>query len=86
MSGPIKYYAILGSGRTAENPSGLARRRHTHDGFVDESVNREMEWVFTDAIYQWERGENFGPELIEISEPQAAELIERFRERWGQGT
>jgi hypothetical protein len=45
-----------------------------------------MEWVFTDAIYQWERGENFGPELVEISEARAEELIEQFRERWGQGT
>jgi hypothetical protein len=82
MSDAVNYYAVVGLGRTADNPSGLVRRRQTADGPVDESVSRDLTWVFTDAIYQWERGENFGPELVEISAGEADELIARFRERW----
>jgi hypothetical protein len=33
-------------------------------------------------IYQWERGEEMGPDLVEISQGEAEELIERFREKW----
>ena len=36
------------------------------------------------AIYQWERGENFGPDLVEISAEEAAVLVERFRQRWAE--
>lgn len=79
----IQYYAVVGTGRTVEDPSGLVRRRAVADQHVDESFNRDMAWVFTDAIYQHERGENFGPELVEISAAEAEALIERFRERWG---
>jgi hypothetical protein len=60
----------------------VVRRRHAATGPVDESLARDLSWSFTDAIYQLERGENFGPELVEISEDEASVLIERFRERW----
>jgi len=82
LSDKITYYAVVGENRTIENPSGLVRRRHAAGGPVDESLARNMSWTFTDAIYQLERGENFGPELAEISEDEARVLIERFRERW----
>jgi uncharacterized alpha-E superfamily protein len=78
----ITYYAVVGESRTVENPSGLVRRRHASAGPVDESLTRDLSWTFTDAIYQLERGENFGPELVEISEDEAEGLIERFREKW----
>jgi hypothetical protein len=52
---------------------------------VDESLARDLSWSFTNAIYQLERGENFGPELVEISEDDAGVLIEKFRARW-EGT
>jgi len=45
-----------------------------------------MSWTFTDAVYQQERGENPGPELVEISEGEAEVLIERFREKWSRGS
>lgn len=79
------YYAVVGANRTIDNPSGLVRRRQAADGPVDESLARDLSWRFTDAIYQQERGENFGPDLVEISEDEARALIDRFRERW-QGT
>jgi len=78
----VTYYAVVGQNRTIGNPSGLVRRRHAAVGPVDESLSRDLSWSFTDAIYQLERGENFGPELVEISEDEANVLIERFRQRW----
>lgn len=79
----VTYYAVLGANRTMDNPSGLVRRRQAAGGPVDESLTRDLSWSFTDAIYQQERGENFGPELVEISEKEARVLIDRFREKWG---
>jgi hypothetical protein len=78
----IFYYAVIGTGRTVANPSGLVRRRYTADGPIDESLTRDFSWKFTDAVYQDERGENFGPDLVEISPGEAEALVERFREKW----
>jgi hypothetical protein len=81
---PVKvtYYAVVGTDRTIENPSGIVRRSHAADGPVDESLARNFSWTFTNAIYQQERGENSGPDLVEISADEAGVLIERFRKRW----
>jgi hypothetical protein len=76
------HYAIIGSGRTADDPSGLARRRHTPDGRVDEALQRDLSWEPTTAITQWEYG-NFPGELTEITESEAQSLIGRFGKRWG---
>ena len=65
------------------NPSGLARRRFTPAGRVDESLQRDLPWHPTSSITQWEYG-NLSGELVAISETDANELIERFREKWGQ--
>jgi hypothetical protein len=80
----ITYFAVIGTGRTVADPSGLVRRRNTPDGPVDESFTPDCSWRFTNAIYQEERGENFGPELVEISADEAAGLVERFRRRWAE--
>jgi hypothetical protein len=75
------YYAIVGVGRTAGDPSGLARRRYTGEGRADESLRRNLEWGPTATITDWEYGNHAG-ELVEVSEDEAAALIERFREKW----
>jgi hypothetical protein len=49
---------------------------------VDESLRRDMSWGDTTAIAEWDRGEELSRDLIEISEADAAQLIERFREKW----
>jgi hypothetical protein len=84
MAEQTVYFAVVGTGRSAADPSGLSRRRHTPDGPVDESLARDGSWQFTNAIYQYERGENFGPDLVEISADEAAVLVERFRQRWAE--
>ena len=79
----VEHYAIIGVGRTMANPSGLARRRFTPSGRVDESLQRDLSWHPTSSITQWEYGNRSG-ELAAISEAEAEELIERFREKWSQ--
>ena len=85
MPETTRYYAVVGPGRSVDDPSGVARRRLADGGTVDESLARDLTWKFTDALYQDERGENFGPELVEISAERAEQLIDGFREKWGGG-
>ena len=82
MADLVRYYAIIGRGRILDNPSGLARRRSVDGIPVDESLRRDMSWGDTTAIAEWDRGEELARDLIEISESDAAQLIERFREKW----
>ena len=84
MTENILYYAILRDGDTPDRPSGLARRTSTPEGRLDETLRRDFTWKRDSAIYEWERGEELGADLVEISAAEAAELIERFREKWGQ--
>jgi hypothetical protein len=81
MPAEITYYAIVGGGRTADNPYGLVRRLEGHEGPSDESLRRDLTWGFTTAIVDWEHG-SYDDELVEISHEQASKIIEYFRERW----
>lgn len=83
MTGNIVYYTILRDGDDPDRPSGLARRTFTTQGRLDETLRKDLSWKRDSAIYEWERGEEMGASLVEISEGEARELIERFRERWG---
>jgi hypothetical protein len=78
------YYALLRSGDTPAQPSGLARRTLTPQGRLDETLRADLTWKRDSAIYEWERGEEMGTDLIEVSEAEAQALIERFREKWSR--
>lgn len=78
------YYAILRDGDTLAQPSGLARRTYTPQGRLDEALRADLTWQRDSAIYEWERGEEMGADLVEIGETEANILIELFREKWGQ--
>ncbi len=80
----VTYFAIVASGRAAADPCGLARRTFTPSGRLDEALRRDLSWSRDAAIYEWERGEEFGADLAEISPEEAAGLIERFRLKWGE--
>ena len=82
-SDAVKYYAIVGSGRTPQNPSGIARRTVSADGPIDEALRRNLTWQRDSAIIEWEYGDA-GADLVEITETEAQALIERFREKWSQ--
>jgi hypothetical protein len=84
LTGNIEYYAVLRTGDTPAEPSGLARRTFTQEGRLDETLRSDLTWHRDSAIYEWERGEEMGADLIEVSKAEAQELIERFREKWGQ--
>jgi hypothetical protein len=77
------YYAITGVGRNSTDPSGLVRRRFTAQGRLDEALRGDMTWQRDTAIIEWEYGNLVG-DLVQISEAEANELIERFREKWDQ--
>lgn len=79
----VEHYAIIGAGRARANPSGLARRRFTQEGRVDESLQRDLSWHPTSSITQWEYG-NLPGELVPITEAEADDLIKRFREKWSR--
>lgn len=83
MTSSTIYYAITGVGKNPTEPSGLVRRRFTEKGRLDEALRGDMTWQRDTAIIEWEYGNLVG-ELIQISEAEANELIERFREKWGQ--
>jgi hypothetical protein len=78
------YYAILRGGDTPAQPSGLARRTYTPQGRLDETLGGDLTWHRDSAIYEWERGEEMGADLVEITEAEAETLIEQFRETWGR--
>jgi len=55
----------------------------TPQGRLDETLRRDLTWSRDSAIYEWERGEEMGADLIEISESDAERLIQGFRQDWG---
>jgi hypothetical protein len=84
LTANVVYYAILRDGDAPGQPSGLARRTFTAQGRLDETLRGDLSWARDSAIYEWERGEEMGATLVEIGEPDARALIERFREKWGE--
>jgi hypothetical protein len=79
-----QYYAIIGRGDAPSDPSGLARRIKDGEQIVDQSLRRDLSWGPTTAIADWDYGEDLIQDLKKISDQEADELIERFREKWGQ--
>lgn len=82
MPDKITFYAIVGNGRTIDNPWGLARRlEFDGDGYTDEGLQKDFRWGRTNLIHEWERGDS-ASELVEVSHAQASKMIEHFREYW----
>jgi len=84
VANETKYYAIIGRGHKSSDPTGLARRVVLRDGIIDESLRRDLTWGHTNAIVEWNRGEELTRDLIEVSEAEAQAFIERFRKKWSQ--
>jgi hypothetical protein len=83
MADEVTYYAVLSGDDTSSDRSGLARRRSLQaGGFVDEALRRDLTWGHSSAIVEWKR-DAMDFSLVEISEADAAQLIERFRVEWG---
>ena len=83
MPDKITFYAVIGGGRTIENPYGLVRRlEFDGNGFTDEGLRKDFSWTFSPAIVEWEHGD-YLYDLVEVSHEQASKIIEYFRSRWG---
>jgi hypothetical protein len=54
----------------------------TRQGRLDETLRRDLTWKRDSAIYEWERGEEMGTDLVEISSAQAERLIQSFQQEW----
>ncbi len=83
MAENVTYYAIVRSTQ-ANRPAGLARRKTDTRRALS-----TRHFGGTSAGSETQRSSNgsvatSGAELVEISEAEAAELIERFRAEWGE--
>jgi hypothetical protein len=75
----VTYYAIVGRGKTVDDPHGIVRRRRPAEGGVaDEALHRDLEWHRTGIIVEWEHS-SFADELEEVDEQKAMQIIENFR-------
>ena len=75
----VQYYVIM-SGHGSRAASGLARRRYTQAGPVDETLGRDLSWQADSAIAEWEYGD-LDAELIKINKHEAENLTQAFRAR-----
>ncbi len=80
----VQYYVIV-AGNASRAASGLARRTFAEAGPVDESLGRDLAWRLDSAIAEWEYGD-LSAELVRIGEPEADNLIQAFRTRWGRAS
>jgi hypothetical protein len=79
----IVYYVIIDRWASRDNPAGIVRRRRPlSGGFRDEALTRDLSWQFTPLIVEWERNESTD-DLVEVTEDEANQIVERFRARWG---
>ena len=79
-----QYYVIV-AGHGSRAASGLARRRYTQAGPVDETMRRDLSWQADSAIVEWEYGD-LDAELVKISDQEAENLTQAFRARLERAT
>jgi undecaprenyl pyrophosphate synthase len=80
----VHYYVIV-AGHGSRAASGLARRRYTQAGPVDETLRRDLSWQADSAVVEWEYGD-LDAELVKISEQEAENLTHAFRARLERAT
>lgn len=80
MSESVQYFAIVDTGDSIDDPSGIVRRVHVSEGKLDESLQADLRWHRSSAIREWDRAE--GRPLVEVTPEQAERIIARFKELW----
>jgi len=80
----VQYYVIV-AGHGSRAASGLARRRYTQEGPLDETLRRDLSWHADSAIVEWEYGD-LDAELVKISDQEAENLTQAFRARLERAT
>lgn len=84
MHNQAQYYVIV-AGHGSRAASGLARRRYTQAGPIDETLRRDLSWQADSAIVEWEYGD-LDAELVKISDQEAENLTQAFRSRLERAT
>jgi hypothetical protein len=82
MADKVIYYAVVNDLSTRDRPAGLFRRTYTEAGGLrDEAFTRNLIWKNSSTLVSAERGD-LENDFIEITEDEAAELMEQLRARW----
>lgn len=79
MPEKITYYAIVDQFSSREEPAGVLRRIQKDGGTRDEVFSGELTWVFSPLKYSAERGD-LANEFVQISEAEAARIVDRIKE------
>ena len=78
MNENITYYAIIDELSSREEPAGVLRRVQKDGGTRDEVFSGELKWVFSALMYSAERGD-LANEFVQISEAEAAQIVDRIK-------
>ena len=81
MPDKVTYYAIVDDLSSREQPAGVLRRIYFEaGGRRDEAFSQDLVWIRTVLLVSAERGD-LQNEFIEITEDEAALIVERIRAR-----
>jgi hypothetical protein len=82
MADKVIYYAVVNDLSTRDRPAGLFRRTYTEAGGLrDEAFTRNLIWKNSSTLVSAERGD-LENDFIEITEDEAAQLMQQLRARW----
>jgi hypothetical protein len=79
MTERIIYYAIVDELSSLTQPAGVLRRIRSNEGTTDEVFSSNLEWTFSPLMYEAEHGD-LENEFVQISEAEAARIVDRIRE------
>ncbi len=83
MPDSVTYYAVVDELSSREQPAGVFRRTYFDDGGMDdEAFTRNMVWERSGLLASAERGDTAN-DFVEISEDEANQIVERFRQLSG---
>jgi hypothetical protein len=77
----VTYYAVIDELSSPEKPAGVFRRAYFADGGLeDEAFTSNLTWEPSSLLAASEGGDMTN-DFVEISEDEANQLVERFRQR-----
>ena len=81
MPDSVTYYAVIDELSSLEKPAGVFRRAYfTDGGMEDEAFTSNLIWEPSSLLAASERGDMTN-DFVEISEDEANQIVERFRQR-----
>lgn len=80
MAEKITYYAMIDELTSRERPRTVLRRVKNDKGTTDEIFTRNLTWEFSALLYGAERGDTM-VEFVPINEAEAAQIVDRIKER-----